>query len=75
MKKLKVKCDKIQRKIEDLGEKIKNRPNSLMATIRDMMTTMSLKNPNKLIQNYKTRDPLRDPQDHSDGGRDSDSSV
>lgn len=44
-----------------------------MATIRDLMTTINVKNPKKIIMSYKTSHPQKD-QDESEMEKDSDSS-
>lgn len=44
-----------------------------MATIRDLMTTINVKNPKKIIMSYKTNNPQKE-QDESEMEKESDSS-
>lgn len=71
VKKLKSKCDRIQRKVEELGEKIKSRPDMLAKTVKDVMMSVSLKNPKKTPI---TKSNIPRDSDSSSVDKDSDSS-
>lgn len=70
VKRLKNRCDMILKKVDQLGEKIKNRPSVLMFIIRDLMNTIDLNDPPKLRSQPRTfgkdQEGSDDQEDDSD---------
>ena len=71
VKRLKSKCDRIQRKVEELGDKIKSRPDLLTKTIRDVLMKINLNNPRRVIQTSSNIHGRDTHQDSNEEGSDS----
>ena len=71
VKKLKKRCEAIQKRVEDLGEKIKNRPQMLTEAISMSLKEMNFKNLRKTPSNKNAMLP-KGYEDNND--KDSDSS-